>query len=149
MNILGGTCSRAPPFSFLYGRQQDPAIDGMKFTLLLATLCSVCIDTLNHQTVYINQLTTLGDAVLAYMHICYAICAWCVSVLKAHHHYYFISIRQPSGTTQHVSSSSGIFSNSSVDTVREAANALSQDTVAETEAQIITSNNRHFRAFGS
>lgn len=115
----------------------------------------VPIDTLNHQTVYINRLTTLGDAVLAYMHICYAICAWCVcvcwcvSVLKAHHHYYFISIRQPSGTTQHVSSSSGIFSNSSVDTVREAANVLSQDTVAETEAQIITSNNRHFRAFGS
>lgn len=54
--------------------------------------------------------------------------------------YYFISIRQPSGTTQHVSSSSGIFSNSSVDTVREAANVLSQDTVAETEAQITTSN---------
>lgn len=72
-----------------------------------------------------------------------------VCVLKAHHHYYFISIRQPSGTTQHVSSSSGIFSNSSVNTVREAANVLSQDTVAETEAQIITSNNRHFRAFGS
>lgn len=85
--------------------------------------------------------------------ICYAICAWCVgwcvSVLKAHHHYYFISIRQPSGTTQHVSSSSGIFSNSSVNTVRKAVNVLSQDTVAETEAQIITSNTRHFRAFGS
>lgn len=80
--------------------------------------------------------------------VCVCVC-WCVSVLKAHHHYYFISKRQPSGTTQHVSSSSGIFSNSSVDTVREAANALSQDTVAETEAQIITSNTDHFRAFGS
>lgn len=82
--------------------------------------------------------------------VCGLVCVgWCVSVSKAHHHYYFISIRQPSGTTQHVSSSPGIFSNSSVDTVREAANVLSQDTVAETEAQIITSNTRHFRAFGS
>lgn len=107
----------------------------------------------------IRPCTSIGSRLWAtlYLLICiyamqsvHGVCVcWCVSVLKAHHHYYFISIRQPSGTTQHVSSSSGIFSNSSVNTVREAANVLSQDTVAETEAQIITSNNRHFRAFGS